>query len=172
MQKIVDLYRKLNRDVPDEIIKLANTSIDPDTQFNEMLNHDLWKNTSIPEYDVHHSHMPDGALVDPEDPSSWFNFFWIDEDMDYFVKETNIYIEFKNQNKSKNAKIIKPTNKAELKKFMGVCMYMATFKLAFPRSYWIEKISLVVESFTVNRFEELRSSINFNSAIGSATTTE
>ena len=56
--------------VPDEILKVANISIDPDTQFNELLNHDLWKNTSIPEYDFNHSHMPADAPVDPEDPSS------------------------------------------------------------------------------------------------------
>ena len=61
--------------------------------------------------------------------------------MDYFVKETNIYIEFKNRNKSKNAKIIKPTDKAKLKKFMGVCMFMATYKLSCPRRYWTEKNS-------------------------------
>ena len=98
-KKIVDLFKKIKQKVPDEILKLANTAIDPDIQFNELLNHDLWKNTSIPEYDFNHSHMPDDAPVDPEDPSSWLNFFWIDDDLDYFVKETNIYIEFKNQKK-------------------------------------------------------------------------
>ena len=43
MQKIVDLFKKIKQKVPDEILKLANTSIDPDIQFNELLNHDLWK---------------------------------------------------------------------------------------------------------------------------------
>ena len=93
---IVELYRQMNWTVPDDVFELANSSIDLDTQFNDMLKHDLWKDTSIPEYDVYHSHMPDGAPVDPEDPSSWFNFFWQDEDMDYFVQETNLYIECKN----------------------------------------------------------------------------
>ena len=51
-------------------------------------------------------------------------------------------------------------------------MFMATFKLTCPRRYWKEKIPIVVENFTVARFEELRSSIHFNSAIGSATTPE
>ena len=36
--------------------------------------------------------MPDDAPVDPEDPSSCLNFFGIDDDLDYIVKETNIYI--------------------------------------------------------------------------------
>ena len=51
-------------------------------------------------------------------------------------------------------------------------MFMATFKLICPRRYWTEKIPIVVENFTVARFEELKSSIHFNSAIGSATTSE
>ena len=92
--------------------------------------------------------------------------------MDYIIQETILYIESKNNMKTNDKNIIKPTDKPELKKFMGVSMYMATFKLPCPGNYWTEKIPLVVENFTVNRFEELRSSIHFNSAIGSATSTE
>merc|ERR1712121_229361 len=69
--------------VPDDVFELANSSIDLDTHFNDMLKHNLWKDTSIPEYDVYQSHMPDSAPMDPEDSSSRFNFFWQDEDMDY-----------------------------------------------------------------------------------------
>ena len=55
---------------------------------------------------------------------------------------------------------------------MGVCMYMSTYKLPCPRNYWKEKVPLVVNHFTVKRFEELRSSIHFNSEIGSANSME
>ena len=55
---------------------------------------------------------------------------------------------------------------------MGACMYMATYKLSSPRRYWQEKIRIITDHFTVGRFEELRSSIHFNSDIGLATNKE
>ena len=55
---------------------------------------------------------------------------------------------------------------------MGVCMYMSTYKLPSPRKYWKEKHVAVTKHFTVNRFEQLRSSIHFNSEIGFANSSE
>ena len=55
---------------------------------------------------------------------------------------------------------------------MGVCMYMSTYKLPSLRKYWNERIPEAVNHFTVKRFEQLRSSIHFNSEIGSANTME
>ena len=60
-------------------------------------------------------------------------FFWQDEDLEYIVKETNLYIVKKNERKTKEKNKIKPIDLSELKKFMGVCMYMSTFKLPSPR---------------------------------------
>ena len=50
-------------------------------------------------------------------------------------------------------------------------MYMSTFKLPSRRKYWTEKTPLV-NNFTVNRFEQLRSSIHFNLEIDSANSME
>ena len=55
---------------------------------------------------------------------------------------------------------------------MGVVMYMATYRLPKPRNYWTERHEPVTKHFTVNRFEQLRSSIHFNSEVGSAGSTE
>ena len=55
---------------------------------------------------------------------------------------------------------------------MGVCMYMSTYKLPSPRKYWKEKHKAVTKHFTCNRFEQLRSSIHFNSQIRSARSSE
>ena len=46
---------------------------------------------------------------------------------------------------------------------MGVVMYMATYRLPTPRNYWTERIETITKHFTVNRFEQLRSFIHFNS---------
>ena len=50
---------------------------------------------------------------------------------------------------------------------MGVVMYMATYRLPNPRNYWTERLETITKHFTVNRFEQLRSSIHFNSEVGS-----
>ena len=58
-------------------------------------------------------------------------------------------------------------NLAELKRFMGCVMYMATFRLPNPRNYWSECIEKITKHFTINRFEQLRACIHFNSEAGS-----
>ena len=49
--------------------------------------------------------LPDKLTLDPDDPDSFLNFFWQDEDLEKIVKETNKYID---------KKIIK-NNKKEIK---------------------------------------------------------
>ena len=66
------------------------------------------KNTTITVYDVNQHHMPVDANYDPEDPSSWFEFFWPDDTLEYIVKQSNLYIKKKNLKKSKAKNIIKP----------------------------------------------------------------
>ena len=45
---------------------------------------------------------------------------------------------------------------------MGVVMYMATYGLAKPRNYWREGHETVTQQFTIERFEQLCSSIHAN----------
>ena len=40
---------------------------------------------------------------------------------------------------------------------------MSTFRLPHPRLYWHEGIEKITQHFTINRFEELRANIHFNS---------
>ena len=68
----------------------------------------------------------------------------------------------KRQLRKKAPKNIPHTNLRELKRFMGVVMYMATYRLPAPRNYWREQHETVTQHFTLNRFEQLRSSIHFN----------
>ena len=59
-------------------------------------------------------------------------------------------------------KKIKQTTLKELKRFMGVVMYMATYVLSKPRNYWREGHEPVTKHFTANTFEQLHSSIHVN----------
>ena len=95
------------------------------------------KKNKIPEYDFNHDHMPADACVNVDDPSSWFDFFWPRDHIEYYVSESNKYIALKNKEKKSQ---IKPTDVAEFKKFMGALMYMSTYKLPNPRRYWEEKV--------------------------------
>ena len=165
------VYLQHGYDVPDNINDIVNPK-DLDQIFDNALKHEFWKNNAIPVYDVDKSHMPSDVELDPSNPDSFFNFFWRDEDLEKIVKETNLYIQKKNQKKQNPKNKIKPTTLRELKRFMGVCMYMSTYKLPSPRKYWKEKHAAVTKHFTVNRFEQLRSSIHFNSEIGSANSSE
>ena len=45
-------------------------------------------------HDKDTSHFPDKPL-DPDDPDSFLNFFWQDEDLEKIVIETNKYIDKK-----------------------------------------------------------------------------
>ena len=49
---------------------------------------------------------------------------------------------------------------------------MSTYRLPSPRLYWTKKHKPVTQDFTINRFEQLRSSIHFNSEVGSAESSE
>ena len=102
----------------------------------------------------------------------FLTFFWQDEDLEKIVQETNKYISKKNLKKKKRKNKINRTSLQELKMFMGVVMYMSTYRLPNPRNYWRERHEAVTKHFTVNRFEQLRSSIHFNSEVGSAESSE
>ena len=70
-QALMAFYRQFNMPIPPNII--ANSiPKDLNTEFNELLQHDFWKNTTIPLY-VNQSHMP--FDVNPVVPSDWFYFF-------------------------------------------------------------------------------------------------
>ena len=66
---------------------------------NNAINHVNWKDNTIPVYDMHKSHFPeelyDELELDPDEPDSFFNFFWQDEDLAKIVIETNKYIDKK-----------------------------------------------------------------------------
>ena len=85
--------------------------------------------------------------MDPDKPEEFVNHFWPDIDLMPIVKNSNKYIDKKNRLKNryspnrrrqlrkKPKKQIAHITLTELKRFMGVVMYMATFGLTKPRDY-------------------------------------
>ena len=130
-QDLAAIFKKHGKPIPDNINEVVNPK-DLDARLNIALQHAYWKQNSVPVYDKDTSHFPSEILMDPSDPDSFFNFFWLDEDLELIVKESNKYISTKNW-KKKNYPSLN-----ELKRFIGVCMYISTYRLPNPRNYWKE----------------------------------
>ena len=160
-QKLAKIYIDNKIDLPPDIDEIVNPK-DIDRKVYNLLQHAFWRENSVPVYDndPHWHHIS----LNPDEPESFVNYFWQDEDLLKIVRETNKYIDKKNQLKKKatNVKNIPHTTLKELKRFIGVVMYMATFGLAKARNYWREQHETVTQHFTIHRFEQLCSSIHFN----------
>ena len=63
------------------------------------LSHNKWKDNTIPVYDIIQSHFTaelyDELELDPDEPETFFNFFWQDEDLKKIVYEIHSYIDKK-----------------------------------------------------------------------------
>ena len=97
-QDLAAIFMKYGKRIPDDINEVVNPK-DLDTKINNALKHHFWKNNSIPVYDKDTSHFPSDIFMDPSEPDSFFNFFWLDKDLQQIVKETNKYITKKNKDK-------------------------------------------------------------------------
>ena len=83
---------------PPCVIQTLSTTNKDDLLTND-LSHDKWNDNTIPVYDINKSHFTDALYIefnlDPDEPESFFNFFWPDEDINKIVTETNKYIDKK-----------------------------------------------------------------------------
>ena len=80
------VFKKHGKPIPVNIDEVVNSK-DMDARLNIALQHVYWKHNSIPVYDKDTSHFPSDIFMDPSEPDSFFNFFWLDEDLELIVKE-------------------------------------------------------------------------------------
>merc|ERR1711867_393436 len=161
--KLANVYIEGKLDVPPDIDEIVHPKDINQKLFN-LLQHEFWTETSVPMYENEWQDIS----MNPDEPESFVNYFWQDKDLLKIVRESNKYIDKKNQLKNKyhpnkkrqlkkkatNVKNITHTTLQELKRFMGVVMYMATYGLTKPRNYWREQHETVTQQFTVQRFEQ------------------
>ena len=97
-QQLAEFCKRSKMAVPPTVKEILN-SAGMNEILTNALQHDNWKDNSIPVYEKDKSHfpdyLPDKLDLDPDDPDSFFNFFWQDEDLEKIVKETNKYIDKK-----------------------------------------------------------------------------
>ena len=169
-QQIAKIYMSNKQPIPQIYNEIINPK-DINKKIFNLLQHEFWRDNTIPTY----QNDPDcqELSLDPDKPESFVNYFWLDKDLKEIVRQSNKYIDKKNKLKNKYhpnkrrqlrkkaTPHVAHTNLTELKRFMSVVMYMATYGLPSLRNYWREQHETVPQPFTLNRFEQLRSSIHF-----------
>lgn len=90
-------------------------------------------------------------------PFQFFSFFMTDNILMKIVFETNLYIV------QKEIAHCQPVTLLEIRKFLGILIFMSVYHYPNVRSYWSEHgFRTIMESMTLNRFEKIRSVIHFN----------
>ena len=106
---IAKIYLDRKMSPPEDVYEILNPK-DIDSKLHNLLQHEFWGENSIPVYD-NDPHWHDISL-NPDEPESYVNYFWQDEDLLKIVRETNKYIDKKNKLKTK----YHPNKKRQLKK--------------------------------------------------------
>ena len=93
-------------------MQAAMGNADKDTLLTNAINHEKWKDNTLPVFDVNKSYFSNEIYtankLDVESPESFFNFFWPDDYIEVIVKETNKYIDKKHNRDMHLNKTTKP----------------------------------------------------------------
>lgn len=89
-------------------------------------------------------------------PCEFFSYFVTDQFLIEITNQTNLYA------KKRNAKTTFTVDMIELKKYIGILVFMSVYKYPNERSYWGRYgFDLIRSAMTVNRFEEISRYIHF-----------
>jgi len=91
-------------------------------------------------------------------PADFFQYFFSDELLDQIVEQTILYSVQKRPSKPLQC------TRGDLKRFIGVLLYMSLVRMPSSRSYWSAdfRMDKVVNALTVNRFEEIKRFLHFS----------
>lgn len=108
---------------------------------------DLALNEGFPESDL----IPKVTTDEAKTPLSMFRKIVDDDLVEHLTFETNRYLVQKNKTK------VKPVRSEEIRKFLGIILYMSVVSLPFRRMYWSRLLrqSRVADCMTRNRFDEI-----------------
>lgn len=97
-------------------------------------------------------------ILDLETPFQFFNYFFNQDLLQILVHESNKYATQINPNFSD------PITELELRKFIGILIYMSVYHYPNVRSYWASNVRFqpISDTMTVNRFEKIRQILHFN----------
>ena len=97
--------------------------------------------------------------------SSAFDFYklFVTNDLiESILEQTQLYNEWRNINCSRRK--VKEISNDEIRKVIGIVLYMGIIKLPQRRMYWSPKtrVDLIASAMSINRFEEIVSVLHFN----------
>ena len=103
------------------------------------------------------------ALTKGSKPIDFFNLYFTPELYELIFEQTNTYIISKELNKSIKSKI-KTVSTQDIKRILGIVLYMGIVKLPNCRMYWQDqtRIDLITDAMSVNRFGEIFSLLHFD----------
>lgn len=121
----------------------------------------IWKKDNLLYDESKITHQPsttDSAITELDTPYKCFLHYFTPEFFQKIVDETNLYAVQKNPSISFTISV------GELKKFIGILLYMSVEHFPSVRSYWHSKFGYdpVKSVMPVNRFEIIRSYLHFN----------
>ncbi|CAK1602994.1 unnamed protein product [Parnassius mnemosyne] len=110
---------------------------------------------------THKASVTDPEIADLDTPYRCFLHYFTPEFIKKIVNETNLYATQQNPTKSFSI------SDAELKKYLGILLFMSVEHFPSVRSYWNEKFGYdpVSKVMPVNRFEAIRRHLHFNDNI-------
>ena len=103
------------------------------------------------------------ALTKGSKPIDFFNLYFTPELYELIFEQTNTYIISKELNKSIKSKI-KTVSTQDIKRILGIVLYMGIVKLPNCRMYWQDqtRIDLITDAMSVNRLGEIFSLLHFD----------
>lgn len=101
--------------------------------------------------------LPD-SILSLETPYEFFKYFFNDDVTDLIITESNRYCSQKWP--EKQLQLLK----TQLSQFIGICSLMSVIQMFGTRRYWapITGNSLIKETMTVNKFEQIKQQLHFN----------
>jgi len=98
------------------------------------------------------------ALEQLQLPADFFQYFFTDELLDQIVEQTTLYSVQKRPSKPLQC------NQGDLKRFIGILLYMSLVRMSSSRAYWSAdfRMDKIANAMTVNRFEELKRFLHFS----------
>ena len=101
------------------------------------------------------------SRVQGETPTEYFLHLFTEENLEIITIETNRFMQEKEKNKQKK---IKPITKDEVKKVIGILIYMSIVKVPGIRRHFtgITQMPIVANAMKVSRFEEILSNLHFS----------
>ena len=106
--------------------------------------------------------LPDGTRTRFSSPIEFFELFFTDRLVEHIFSEIKLFNEWRHLNSC--TRKVREIEKEEIRKVIGIVLYMGIMKLLNRRMYWNTRcrIELISGAMLQNRFDEIMIVLHFN----------